>query len=352
MSDTAPNPENPSGPVLPPKESRSKTPLIIVAALVAVALAVWGIVAALGGGDEADDSATDAPTSEATDDVTGEATDDAEAEPTDDAATEEPEVVRIGVTEISSEHWVELADLAAEEGIELEFVGFSEYTQPNPALAQGELELNSFQHIQYLANHNINTGDDLQPIGSTVIVPLPLYSNQYDTVEEFQPGDEVAIPNDTTNQARALFVLESAGLITFVGEPTIPTPDDVDTAASTVVVVAVEASQTATLIDQLAGVIVNNNFAQDAGFDLTSSVAADDPNSPGAQQYINVFASRPEDVDNPVYNRIAELYHSPEVLAAIAAQSGGTAVPVSGFTGEELRAIQARVESELLEAQG
>lgn len=260
------------------------------------------------------------------------------------------DVVRIGTTDISQPHWQILKDLAAEEGIEIELVGFAEYTQPNPALKQGELDLNSFQHILYLADHNNNTGDNLQPIGSTLIVPLPLYSNEHDTVDEFQKGDEVAIPNDATNQARALFVLEAAGLISFTGDPKVPTPDDIDTAASTVTVVPVEASQSATLIDQLAGVVVNNNFATDAGFDLDGFVYADDPTSPGAQPYINIFAARPEDVDNPTYQRIVELYHDPSVLESVVESSGGTAVIVEGYDGPRLREVQAQVEQNLKDA--
>lgn len=103
----------------------------------------------------------------------------------------------------------------------------------------------SQSHWAILADHNASTGDDLQPVGATIIVPLPLYSNSYDAVEEFRLGDEVAIPSDSTNQARALLVLESAGLITFTADPISPTPDDVNTGASIIEVTPVEASQTA-----------------------------------------------------------------------------------------------------------
>lgn len=259
------------------------------------------------------------------------------------------DAVRLGTTDIAQPHWEILRELAAEEGIAIELVGFSEYTLPNPALAEGEIDLNAFQHILYLADHNNNTGDDLQAIGSTLIVPLPLYSAQYSEVSEFQPGDQVAIPNDATNQARALFVLESAGLIEFSGDPRVPTPDDVDRAASTVIVRPVEASQTAGLIndDDIAGVIVNNNFATDAGFDLNSYVYADDPNSPGAQPYINIIAARPGDVDNETYQRIVELYHDPTVLESVVESSGGTAVIVEGYDAERLGQVLAETQENL-----
>lgn len=336
MSDATPAEPNATDgttpPTLPTRSRRSRLPLWIGGGAVALAAVGWLVAANLGGGSNDDDEA-------------------AGPSPDTEAVQTERTKVRIGTTDISQPQWAILTDLAAEEGIDLEFVGFSEYTQPNPALAQGEIELNSFQHLLYLANHNNNTGDDLQPIGSTLIVPLPLYSNQYDSVDEFQPGDEIAIPNDTVNQARALFVLEAAGLVTFTGEPAFPTPDDLDPETSIVTVQPVEASQTAQLIDQLAGVVVNNNFANDAGFDLAGYVYADDPSSPGAQPYINVFASRPEDVDNPVYQRIVELYHTPEVLEAVVEGSGGTAVIVEGYDGPRLRELLAEIQENLRAAE-
>ncbi|WP_273654044.1 MetQ/NlpA family ABC transporter substrate-binding protein [Cellulomonas fimi] len=307
-------------PVLPPKNRGGRRTGLVVGAVVAVVVLVGALVFAFTRPD-ADDSAAG------------------------DGAT----VVRLGTTDVGQPHWEILQELAAEEGIDLEIVGFSEYTQPNPALTEDEIDLNAFQHVLYLADHNNNTGDDLQPIGSTLIVPLPLYSQKHTDVSEFTKGEQVAIPNDATNQARALFVLEEAGLIAFTGDPAVPTPDDVDTDASTVVVRPVEASQTAGLIGDpdVAGVIVNNNFATDAGFDLDSYVFADDPSSPGAQPYINIIAARPDDVDNPTYQKIVELYHDPKVLESVVESSGGTATIVEGYDAAQLRDVLAQTQENL-----
>jgi len=312
-----------SVPVLPPKNSSGRRTGLIAGIVVAV-LVVAGVIAYVATRGSSDDAAAG------------------------DGSTA-PTVVRLGTTDVSQPHWEILQELAAKENIDLEIVGFSEYTQPNPALTEDEIDLNAFQHILYLADHNNNTGDDLQPIGSTLIVPLPLYSDKHEEVSEFTKGEQVAIPNDATNQARALFVLESAGLIAFTGEPKVPTPDDVDTAASTVVVRSVEASQTAGLIGDpdIAGVIVNNNFASDAGFDLDDYVYADDPSSAGAQPYINVIAARPDDVDNPVYQRIVELYHDPSVTESVVESSGGTAVIVEGYDAAKLQQVLQDTQANL-----
>jgi len=312
-----------TAPVLPPKSGGGRRRGIVIGAVVAVLVIVGGVIF-----------------------VNAQKDDD---EPAAGGASTPATVVKLGTTDVAQPHWEILKGLAAKEGIDLQIVGFSEYTQPNPALTEGEIDLNAFQHILYLADHNNNTGDDLQPIGSTLIVPLPLYSEKHTKVEEFTKGEQVAIPNDSTNQARALFVLQGAGLIAFTGDPKVPTPDDIDKDASTVVVRPVEASQTAGLIGDpdIAGVIVNNNFASDAGFDLDSYVYADDPTSAGAQPYINVIAARPEDVDNPTYKRIVELYHDPAVLKSVVESSGGTATIVEGYDAAKLQQVLKDTEANL-----
>ncbi len=129
----------------------------------------------------------------------------------DDGAT--TETVKIGVVGAGDPYWETFTEAAADEGIDVEIVNFDSYDQPNPALAAGELDLNQFQHIIYLATYNVAAGEDLQPIGATAIYPLGLYSTKYDDVADIPAGETIAVPNDESNQARALLVLQSAGLI-------------------------------------------------------------------------------------------------------------------------------------------
>jgi D-methionine transport system substrate-binding protein len=253
--------------------------------------------------------------------------------------------VKIGTTDASQPHWQILSELLLEEGIELELVNFTEYPLPNPALAAGETDLNAFQHLDYLSNHNIATGDDLQPIGSTIIVPLPLYSEKWDSVEEIPDGGQIAIPNDPSNQARALGVLEAAGLITLDGKEQVPTPANIVAAQSKVTVIAVEASQTPAALQSADGAIINNNFSRDAGIDPTTALFSVDPNDPKSWPYLNVIAARADDVDNPTYLKVAELYHSAAVVDSVVESSGGTAVVIK-LDPEELRDRLASIEEE------
>ncbi|MCU1530224.1 MAG: lipoprotein, partial [Frondihabitans sp.] len=132
------------------------------------------------------------------------------------AATQK--TVSIGVADASSPYWKTYTKLAKSKlGVTIKLVNFTDYSQPNPALSQGQTDLNEFQHIQYLANYNVTSHDDLQPIGATAVYPLPLYSTKYATASSIPSGSKVAIPNDAVNEARGLLVLQSAGLLTLKG---------------------------------------------------------------------------------------------------------------------------------------
>lgn len=237
--------------------------------------------------------------------------------------------VKIGVTDGAQNHWTILKQKAAAEGINVETVNFSDYTQANPALSQKQLDLNEFQHLLYLANYNVSNNDTLVPIGSTFIVPLPLYSQKHTSLDEIPQGGKIAIPNDPTNQARALLVLQSAKLISLKNGGTVfSTPADIDTANSKVTVTPVDAAQTVAALPSVDGSIVNNNFAADAKLDPTKALYKDDPSSASAEPYINAFVARAADKDNPTYQKIVKLYHDPEVLAAAKSDSKDTAVTV------------------------
>lgn len=241
-------------------------------------------------------------------------------------APAERETVKIGVVGAGDPYWETYVDAAAVEGIDVELVDFSEYTQPNPALSAGELDLNQFQHVIYLATYNVQAGDDLVPVGSTAIYPLGLYSTKYDSVDEIPAGETVAVPNDESNQARGLLVLQSAGLIALKdGGSTLSTVADVlDT--SKVKVEALDAAFTATSLPDVAAAIINNDFVADAGLSFDDAIATDDPSDPNALPYVNIFAARAEDADNPTYQKLVEIFQgSQDVLDGLQEASGGTA---------------------------
>lgn len=257
------------------------------------------------------------------------------------------ETVRIGVVGASDPEWATFTQAADDEGINVEIVDFAEYTQPNPTLTEGELDLNQFQHLVYLARYNVSSGSDLVPVGSTAIYPLGLYSTQYGSVEDIPDGSTVAVPNDESNLARGLLVLRSAGLVTLKdGGSAFSTIDDVIADESRVSITTLEASLTPTSLPDVAAAIINNDFVQDAGLGFDNAIAQDDPSDPASAAYINVFAARNGEEDNETYQKLVGIYQDTQaVLDDVQETSGGTAEFLKIPT-EELKSTLESVEED------
>jgi D-methionine transport system substrate-binding protein len=260
--------------------------------------------------------------------------------------------VTIGIADISQPYWKTFKTLAQEQlGVTVKYVNFTDYSQPNPALKQKQLDLNEFQHLQYLANYNVTNGDDLQPIGATAIYPLPLYSTKYGSAAELPAKAKVAIPNDAVNEARGLLVLQSAGLLTLKdGGTAFSTSKDIVTAK--VEVQPIDASQTATALKNgsVAAAIVNKNYAVDAGLPKDQVIAKDDPSSAGAEPYVNAFVARKADAKDPVLLKLAALYHTASITDEVQKENGGDAV-FETWSPEKLQGILAKVETDAKAAQ-
>ncbi|WP_047985537.1 MetQ/NlpA family ABC transporter substrate-binding protein [Ornithinibacillus californiensis] len=248
----------------------------------------------------------------------------------DSASGDGNNVVKIGVTGTDGAVWPLLKEKAKAEGIEIELVEFSDYTLPNQALANGDIDLNSFQHIAFLSQFNEENDLDLVPIGATVIAPMGLYSEKIKDVSEIKEGDKIAIPDDPSNQARALKLLESAGLITLAddfglfGDPSkiVDNPLNLD-------ILPIVAQQTPRVLPDVAASVINNGVAGQAGFDpVKDPVYLEDANDPSVLPYINIFAARSGDQDNATFQKIVELYHEEEVVKAVEADTNGGSIVV------------------------
>ncbi|MDY6050347.1 MAG: MetQ/NlpA family ABC transporter substrate-binding protein [Corynebacterium sp.] len=251
--------------------------------------------------------------------------------------------VRIGTTDSTKKAWTAFEEKANEAGIELDITSFSDYNTPNTALSEGQLDVNLFQHLKFLAEYNIGANDNLVPVGSSEIVPLAIFWKDHTSLDGID-GESVAIPNDSSNQGRAINVLAQAGLVTLKEEGLItPTPADIDEGASKVTVTPVDAAQTTTAYGEGKPAVINNSFLDRAGIDPKTAVFQDDPNNPAAEPYINVFVTTQEKKDDPTLNKLAEIWADPAVTAAVAEDSKGTSVPVNR-SAADLQAILARLE--------
>lgn len=251
--------------------------------------------------------------------------------------------IRVGTTDAAKKAWAALEEQADAAGLDIQIENFADYSTPNQALEQGQLDTNNFQHLKFLAEYNVGNDTDLTPIVATEIIPLALFWKDHDSLDGIE-GENVAIPNDPSNQGRAINVLVQADLVTLKEEGLItPTPADIDTEASKVEVTPVDAAQTPSAYGEGTPAIINNSFLDRAGIDPNLAVFQDDPNSPEAQPYINAFVVRSEDTDNETIKQLAELWHTPEVQAAVDEDAKGTSVQVER-TPEELQEILDRLE--------
>ena len=240
------------------------------------------------------------------------------------------ESVSVGVaSDYEQDVWEVVVDQAAEEGIEVEIVLFTDYVQPNMALQDGSTDLNAFQHVAFLDEWNAENDGDLVPLGFTYVAPLRAYSDKIASLEELQDGDTVAIPNDPTNGGRALLALEQAGVIEVDDAAGIlPTLSDITDNPKNLEIEELEAAQLPQVLPDVAAVFVNNNFALDAGLSVEEAIFSDgDDIESLASDYKNIIATRGEDVDNELYKYIVSLYQSETIEAKLAEVSEGADLP-------------------------
>ena len=265
-----------------------------------------------------------------------------------DSAAGGETTVKIGTTEAANDYWNVIKKKAAAEGINIDVVSFNDYTQPNVALSQGQIDLNAFQHLLFLADYDVKNNDNITALAATYVVPLNIYSKKYQRLSQLPAGATIAIPNDATNQGRALLVLQEAGLLKLRGTGSaLSTPADVITHQSKVKVKAIDAAQTAASLEGVDGAVVNNNFATDAGLDRNKVLYQDDAAGKSADPYLNIIAVKDADKDNPTYKKVAKLWSDPDVKNAIVKQSGGTAKIVSNHSKADLDKILSGLTTDI-----
>lgn len=245
------------------------------------------------------------------------------------AATDQEEVtVKLGVIGADTDVWDDVKDRLKDEGINLEYVQFSDYNQPNAALADGSIDLNSFQHQFFLDNYNKEFGTDLVSIGNTVNAPLGIYSDKVTDVNDLAEGAKVAIPNDVTNGGRALLLLQSAGLIKVdeaAGQT--PTVADITENRLNLEISELDAAQTARALSDVDVSVINSGMAVDAGFVPTEDAIFLEPVDETARPYVNIIAARKEDEDNEVYQKVVAAYQTEDTKKVIEETSKGSSVP-------------------------
>lgn len=239
-------------------------------------------------------------------------------------------VVTVGVVGEANQMWKPVIAEAAKEGIVVRLVKFSDYSIPNRALNDGEVDLNAFQHHAFFEKDKKSRGFDLIDIGDTFISAMNIYSRKIKSVAELKDGDKIAIPNDITNGGRALKILEAAGVIALRPEAgDTPERKDITAFLKKVSLVEVDAANIPGLLPDVAAGVINCNYALDFGFNPgKDAIFRDGVSVYSGKSFVNLVAARTRDKNNPVFRRVVEIYQtSPGVLESYARDFKGAYVP-------------------------
>ena len=236
--------------------------------------------------------------------------------------------LKIGVTAgPHAQIFEQVKKIAEKDGLKIQIVEFSDYIQPNAALASGDLDLNSYQHKPYLDQQVKDRGYKIVPVGYTVNFPIGIYSKKVKSLNDLKEGARVGIPNDPTNGGRVLLVLQDKGLIKLKPEAGLKaTPLDVVDNPKKLKFVEVDAAQLPRSLDDLDAAAINTNYALSAGLNPgKDAIAQESAKSP----YVNLLAVREQDKDKAWVAKLVKAYQSDEIRKYVQAEFKGSVI--AGF---------------------
>ncbi len=241
------------------------------------------------------------------------------------AVTGEPVTLRVGATPVPAGELLEFVKpKLAQEGINLEVVEFTDYVTPNTALAEGSLDTNLFQHQPYLDAFQKDKPLDIVAVRGIYLPPLSLYSNKVKSLDELKDGATIALPNDPSNEARALGLLQKGGLLTLKeGAGATAGLADIAENPHGFKFLELEAAQLPRSLADTDASIVNANFAMEAGLKPEDAVLHEDADSP----YVNVLATTKSRAQDPSITRLADALTTPEVREWLLQKYSGSIIP-------------------------
>lgn len=220
--------------------------------------------------------------------------------------------------------------LLAEQGYDLQVTVFDDYVQPNMVVDSGDFDANYFQHKQYLEAFNEERGTDLANAGGIHYEPFGIYPSAKASLDELSEGDTIAVPNDTTNEARALLLLQDNGIITLKeGAGLMATVTDIVENPMNVEIVELEAAQVPRVVGETSYVVMNGNYALQAGYSVaTDALAYEQADSEASQTYVNVIAVKAGNEESDAVKALVDVLKSDEIAAYINDTYQGAVIPV------------------------
>ena len=215
----------------------------------------------------------------------------------------------------------------ADEGYTLEIKEFSDYVTPNTALNDGEIDANYFQHITYLEDFNAERGLDLVSAGGIHFEPLCVYPGKSASFDALGDGAKIAVPNDATNEARALLLLQDQGLIKLKdGVGLTATKNDIVENTKNIEIIEAEAATLPRTLDDVDLAVINGNYAIGAGLDPSTAIASEETDSEAAEKYVNVVAVRSGDEGSEKIKALVKALQSDTVKQYIDATYDGAVI--------------------------
>lgn len=246
-------------------------------------------------------------------------------------STGETVTLKVGATPAPHQEILEqVVDNLAEQGITLEIVPYNDYVAPNTAVEEGVDDANFFQHITYMENFNAERGTHLVNAGAIHYEPMGIYAGKSDSLENIPDGAVIAIPNDATNEGRALLLLQDLGLLTLKEDAGLEaTPKDIAENPHNLQFKELEAAMLPQTIDEVDFSIINSNYALDAGLNpTTDSLGMEDPESDAAQAYANIIAVKEGNENNEAIKALVAALQSDEIREFIETTYNGSVVPM------------------------
>lgn len=224
-------------------------------------------------------------------------------------------VVTVGIvseTKPKQDIWKHVAATAKKKyGVTVKIKNFTDYTQPNKAVKNGDIDLNAFQHYAFLDAWNKSNHGGVVAIGRTEINPIRLYSKKYHKLSDLPEGATIAVPNDASNESRALFVLKNAGLITLPKGKKLPTVADIVKNPKNLKVKEVAADQCGRVIDSVDAAVVNNDFARPAGLGKKQTIFVE-PVNKDSLKWVNIICARKGEEKKKDYLAVVKAYQTEE----------------------------------------
>ena len=218
--------------------------------------------------------------------------------------------------------------LLEEEGYKLDVTVFNDYVQPNEVVESGDFDANYFQHIPYLDSFNDEKGTHLVNAGGIHYEPFGIYPGTKKSLDELKEGDTIPVPNDTTNEARALLLLQDNGVITLKeGAGLNATVNDIEENTKDIKIVELEAAQVSRVVDEVAFVVLNGNYALEAGYSVKSdAIAYEKSDSEAAKTYVNVIAVKEGNEDSEAVKALVSVLTSDDVKKFIDEKYDGAVI--------------------------